>query len=60
MTKTVAKVIYHGIYRIIFDDSQKYNPYRIIYTANNHQKQIARYADFPSCMYHICHLMDNR
>lgn len=53
MTRTLAKVVFKGVYKVIYDDAQKVNPYRIIKYSRGHQKQIERYGDFQSCMYHL-------
>ena len=42
---------------IIHDDSERYNPYKIIFKANGQQKQIEKYADFQSAMLHLTNLV---
>lgn len=57
MRKTVAKIMHKGTYRVVFDDSTRYNPYTIYKeTYSNGAKHINKmisYSDFASCMYHI-------
>lgn len=50
MTRQIATLTHKGQYKVIYDDSNKQNPYRIVYKANGHQKTIAKYADFHSAM----------
>ena len=51
MKRQMAKAIHNGIWRVIYDDSKKINPYRI--TLNN--KKVTDYADMASCLWHISH-----
>ena len=58
MKKQIVKIIHNGIYKVIFDDSTKNNPYTIYketYTADGrcHTKTLVRYQDFASCMYYL-------
>ena len=56
MSKTVAKITHKGTYRVVYDDSRRYNPYIIYketYTDGHHRHKIAEYADMTSCLYHI-------
>ena len=58
MKRTVAKVTYNGVYKVIYDDSRKYNKYVIVseyYGADNykHSRTVIAYADFKSAMYDI-------
>lgn len=58
MRKTVAKISHKGIYRIVFDDKEPYNPYTIYhewYDMGHHSKKVETYADMYSCMHHITH-----
>ena len=50
MKKQVATLIHNGQYKVIFDDSTKMQPYRIIYISNYKQKQLARYDDLLGAM----------
>ena len=49
MKKQMAKIIDNGTWRVIYDDSKKYNPYRI--TKDN--KKVVDFADYASCLYYI-------
>ncbi len=56
MKRQIAKLINNGEYIVIRDDSQKVNPYRLYYVwyePRERRKQIARYGDLASCMYHL-------
>ncbi len=53
MTKTLVKMIYDGVYKVIYDDSLKINKYKIVKHEYGHQKQIVRYADYESCLFHL-------
>lgn len=61
MKRQVAKLINNGEYIVIRDDSQKVNPYRLYhvwyepseYGLRERRKQIIRYGDLASCMYHM-------
>lgn len=57
MKKTVAKVEHKGKYRVVFDDSTRFNPYSIYkeYYEDGgwHRKKLVAYADMTSCLYHI-------
>lgn len=49
MKKQMAKIINHGIWRVIHDDSKTVNSYRI--TLNN--RKVTDYANMASCLWHI-------
>lgn len=61
MKRQIAKLINNGEYIVIRDDSQKVNPYRLYYVwyepseygLRERRKQIIRYGDLASCMYHL-------
>jgi len=53
MKTQVAKVCFHGTYRIIHDDTKKCNPYRI--TLNG--KKVVDYQDYASCLWHLVQLL---
>ena len=53
MKKQVATLIHNGQYKVIFDDSTKMQPYRIIYISNYKQKQLAKCADLPNAMKYL-------
>lgn len=56
MKRTVAKIHHNGTYRIIMDDSKKYNPYNVYHEwleDGFHQKKLAEYADIESGLHHI-------
>ena len=55
MTKQIMKleIPYNGTWRIIRDDSDKYNPYRIYRETNGHRKLIDKYGDIASCLHCI-------
>lgn len=46
MRKQVIKMTFYGVYRVIYDDSKKYNKY--IITLNN--TKVIDYADLRSCL----------
>lgn len=64
MKKQLVKIERNGEYRVIYDDQQKVNPYKIVYThyvltkygLRESRKQIAKYANFSSCMYYLWQL----
>jgi hypothetical protein len=49
MKRQMAKIIYHGTWRVIHDDSKSANPYRI--TLNG--RKVTDYQDLRSCLWHI-------
>ena len=49
MKRQMAKIINHGTWRVIHDDSKTVNPYRI--TLNG--RKVMDYADLRSCLWHI-------
>ena len=57
-SKTVLKVNKGGfVFTVLYRKDSKTDPYRI-YTqyyehGTQHRKQIAKYADFTSCLYHL-------
>lgn len=56
MKKTVAKITHKGTYRVVYDDSTRYNPYTIYrewYNRGKRTNKIASFSDFASCMYRI-------
>lgn len=56
MTKTVARVVCNGRYRVSCDDTKHYNPYIVYYEwydKGNHSKKLVECADLASCMYYI-------
>lgn len=63
MTKTVAKIVHKGTYRVVYDDSRHYNPYTIYkewYDNGKHAKKLTAYADMTSCLYHIAEELNIR
>lgn len=53
MKKQILKMIDNGVFVVVHDDAQKYNPYRIYYEWYNNGKQknlLQKYADFGSCL----------
>ena len=63
MRKTVAKIIYKGTYRVIYDDASHFNPYTVYYEhysgGSKHINKLVSYSDFASCMYRITEDMVN-
>ena len=59
MKKQMAILNHKGHYKVIFDDSQKTNPYRVIKCVWSQekrsmtQKTVGKYADMASCMWHL-------
>ncbi len=62
MKRQVATMIHNGTWKVIYDDSAKLNPYRIVLVQNGYnklgvwakmQKTVARFADLASCMYYL-------
>lgn len=62
MKRQVATMTHNGQWKVIYDDSVKANPYRIIYIGYDYnkygvwtqtQKTIQKYADLASCLYHL-------
>ena len=56
--KTVLKINKGGfIFTVLYRKDSKTDPYRIYYKycehGTVHRKQIAKYADFTSCLYHL-------
>ena len=49
MKRQLAKIINHGTWRVIYDDSRKWNQYRI----TKDGRKVIDYADLASCLYHI-------
>ena len=49
MKRQMAKIINHGTWRVIHDDSKTVNPYRI--TLNG--RKVMDYGDLRSCLWHI-------
>lgn len=58
MTRQLLKLSCNGIYTVIYNDKEKYNPY-VVYRqyrdpqGNKHKHIIAKYADMKSCLYEI-------
>lgn len=63
MTQTIAKIMYKGTYRVIYDDSKRYMPYTVYKetyeNGSKHKRRLISYSDFASCMYHITEDMVN-
>ena len=57
MKTQVLKMIHHGTYTVIFDDTAKTNPYKIYLThftnGTKHKNKVGEYADLYSC---LCYL----
>lgn len=57
MKTQVLKMIHHGTYTVIFDDTAKTNPYKMYFThytnGTKHKKKVEEYADLYSC---LCYL----
>jgi hypothetical protein len=62
MKRIIAKVICNGEYQVIYDDTQKVNPYRVYYKwcevcgecgVKHRKKQLQRYQDLGSAMYYL-------
>ena len=57
-SKTVLKINNGGfVFTVIYRKDDTVNPYRIFYhyykNGTMHKKQIAKYGDFSSCIYHM-------
>ena len=57
MKTQLAKMVYHGIYKIIYDEAEQLLPYRIIYQANGKQKTIIKLRDFASAMFYLADIV---
>jgi len=62
MKRQVATMTHNGTWKVIYDDSVKLNPYRIVLVQSGYnklgvwakmQKTVARFADLASCMYYL-------
>lgn len=53
MKRQIVKLINHGTYLVIHDDSQKVKPYRVYYISGNHRTQLISYGDLASYMYYL-------
>lgn len=55
MTKQIMKLMipHNGTWKIIQDDSDRYNPYRVYRISNEHRKLISKYGDLASCLHCI-------
>lgn len=62
MKRQVATMIHNGTWKVIYDDSAKVNPYRIVCSQYGYnklgvwtrmQKTVAKFADLASCMYYL-------
>lgn len=57
MQKQLAKIVNHGIYYIIYDDSKKWNHFIVKVKANGHTRNLDAYADFGSAMECIINIL---
>lgn len=57
MKRQLIKMVYHGVYTVVHDDSDQHNPYKIIYKANGKQKQLIKYADYLSAMLYLTNIV---
>jgi hypothetical protein len=55
MTKQIMKLTtpHNGTWKIIQDDSDRYNPYRVYRIHDGHKKLISKYGDLASCLHCI-------
>lgn len=53
MKRQVVKMINNGVYTVIHDDQEKYNPYRVCYTACYHRKTLKKYGDLASALQYL-------
>lgn len=61
MARQIAKLYCNGEWKVIKDDKDKVNPYRVYnvwyepgeYGCVARRKQVAKYDDLASCMYHL-------
>ena len=60
MTRQIATMIFNGEYKVVYTDSDKFNPYHVLHLYRDldengyphfHKKTIAKYADVASCMF---------
>ena len=51
MRKQIVKIIYRGIYTVVYDDAVRFNPFRIYFERNGKKRLQEKYGDFSSCMY---------
>lgn len=55
MTKQIMKLVvpYNGTWKVVQDDSEKYNQFRVYRISDGHQKLIDKYGDVASCLHCI-------
>lgn len=69
MTTQILKMTFKGEYKIIKNDKDQYNPYKIYYIWHElspqkcglvkHKKLVQKYGDLASCMYHLTNIVSN-
>lgn len=55
MTKQIMSLTVpcNGTWKIIQDDSARYNPFRVYWIADGHRRLLNKYADLASCLHYI-------
>lgn len=58
--KQIAKVTYYGKYIILYDETAKYNPYRVYKVENNSRKLLAKWTEVGDAMMHLAEIIKTR
>lgn len=55
MTRQIMKlnVPYNGTWKVIMDDSDRFNQFRVYRETNGHKKLMEKYGDIASCLHFI-------
>ena len=54
--KQIGSIYINGEYKILYDEKDKYTPYRIVsvwYNCGKHRKTVAKYSDLKSALYDL-------